>query len=81
MIKKSLLGIVLIILIGLVWMHDLVWYGYQQGKGQMQIVLGAVEVSEILKDPNAPDSLKEKLCSTGVVRESVKGGPMKVQRT
>lgn len=69
MIKKSLFGIGLIIVLALVWMHDLVWYGYQQGKGQLEIVLGAVEVSDIMQDASAPDSLKEKLQYVARVRE------------
>ena len=61
MIKKILLGFVLVLFITGVWMHDLVWYGYQQGKGQLKIVMEAREVDEIMKDPATPDSLKKKL--------------------
>ena len=36
-------------------------YGLQQGKGQLQLVMGAKSVEEVLSDSAFPDSLKQKL--------------------
>lgn len=69
MLKKILLGFLLILVIALAWMHDLVWYGIQQGKGQLKIVMEARDVEEILQDPSSPDSLKAKLRYVAEVRE------------
>lgn len=41
--------------------YKLTIYGLQQGKGQLQLVMGAKPVEEILNDKTFPDSLKQKL--------------------
>jgi predicted aminopeptidase len=41
--------------------NDLVLYGLAQGKGQLHVVLAARPVTDVLKDPTFPDSLKSKL--------------------
>ncbi len=43
------------------WNKDLVSYGWMQFKGQMQIVLQARPVENVLQDPLVPDSLKSRL--------------------
>ncbi len=44
----------------LVW-NQLVIYGISQGRGQLNIILNAQPVSEIMQDATFPDSLKQKL--------------------
>ena len=44
-------------------------YGVQQGWGQFNIIWNAVPISDILDDPNQPDSLKTKLEFTLKVRK------------
>ena len=41
--------------------YKLAIYGLQQGKGQLDLVLGAKPVEEVLSDVTFPDSLKQKL--------------------
>ncbi len=38
-----------------------IWYGIQQGKGQLRIVWNAEPLEHFLNDPNYPDSLKDKI--------------------
>jgi predicted aminopeptidase len=44
----------------LIW-HQLVIYGISQGKGQLNILVNAQSVEEVLKEETFPDSLKQKL--------------------
>lgn len=48
--------------------HELVIYGISQGKGQLNIILNAQPVDEIMKDETFPDSLKQKLALIGGIR-------------
>lgn len=41
--------------------YKLAIYGIQQGKGQLQLVLDAKPIEEVLNDTSFPDSLKQKL--------------------
>jgi predicted aminopeptidase len=41
--------------------HELVYYGYVQAKGQIQIIVNAEPVQKLMKDPDFPDSLKAKM--------------------
>ncbi|HEV7232298.1 MAG TPA: aminopeptidase [Bacteroidia bacterium] len=41
--------------------NQLVLYGLAQGKGQLNIVMNTRQVSDVMKDPAFPDSLKQKL--------------------
>lgn len=68
-IKRSLLGLlaVLVILVIIYW--DLVLYGLRQGRGQLNIVWNARPVEEVMKDPTFPDSLKNKLALIERVRK------------
>jgi predicted aminopeptidase len=57
-IVYSILGLVVIVVI---WQHQLIWYGIGQGYGQMKIIYNARPLQEYLTDPAFPDSLKQKL--------------------
>jgi predicted aminopeptidase len=50
----------LLMLCCLIW-NQLVIYGISQGKGQLNILINAQPVEDILKDPGFPDTLKQKL--------------------
>jgi predicted aminopeptidase len=67
--KKIALGIGLIILVLVIWNWSLLLYGIRQGIGQLNVVWNARPVSEILADPNAPDSIKQKLKLIEEVRQ------------
>jgi len=60
-VKRTLLGLLILLLLGAVIFWDLVSYGAQQGYGQLNIVWNAKPVEEFLSDPTFPDSLKAKL--------------------
>jgi predicted aminopeptidase len=59
--KILLYSILLIIFLFLVIKHELVYYGYVQAKGQLEIIINARPVPELMADPGFPDSLKAKL--------------------
>lgn len=46
-----------------------IWYGIQQGRGQLKIVWGAEKFDHYLKDENYPDSLKQKIQVVQEIRE------------
>ncbi len=69
MIRKILLFFLAIILLLLIWNWSLVWYGINQGMGQLKIVWGAKPITEVMKDPEFPDSLKQKLILIDEVRK------------
>jgi predicted aminopeptidase len=52
----------------LLW-HELIIYGISQGKGQVNLVLKAQPVEEVLADPTFPDSLKQKLKLVADIKE------------
>jgi predicted aminopeptidase len=68
-IKRVLLGILVVILLLVIFYWDLVSYGVRQGKGQLNIVWNAKPVEEFLRDPSFPDSLKAKLKLIENIRE------------
>lgn len=45
----------------LIYNHAIIYYGIVQAKGQLKIVFNTVPVSEILDNPHAPDTLKNKI--------------------
>ena len=56
-LRKKIFVFLATVLIGLVvWQHDLLAYGWMQGKGQLKIVWNAVPVEEVLADDKLPDS-------------------------
>ncbi len=61
MIKKIILGILLILAILIAWNWSLVNYGLRQGYGQVSLVWKARPIEEFLANPDFPDSLKAKL--------------------
>ena len=61
MLKKILLGIVLLLLILTVYYWSLISYGVAQGLGQLKIIREAKQVEEFIHNPSFPDSLKAKL--------------------
>ena len=68
-IKRTLLGILILIIILVIAYWPLVSYGLRQAQGQLHIVRNARPVEEFLKDASFPDSLKEKLRFVEQVRK------------
>jgi predicted aminopeptidase len=60
-IKRVLLGLLVIVTLLIILYWDLVSYGVRQGYGQLNIVWNAKPVEEFLNDPDFPDSLKARL--------------------
>jgi predicted aminopeptidase len=60
-IKRIAWGLFTVLIILVLFNFQLVVYGLQQGYGQVNIIWNAKPVSEYLKDPNFPDSLKTRL--------------------
>ena len=69
LIKRLLVGLVLMILASIVIFWDLVSYGARQGYGQFRIIWNARPVEEFLADPEFPDSLKARLDLIAEVRK------------
>lgn len=61
LIKRSLSGLVITLVVLIVIFWDLVSYGARQGYGQFRIIWNARPVEEFLSDPEFPDSLKARL--------------------
>lgn len=66
--KKLFAGIGLVVLVLVIWNWSLLVYGIRQGIGQLNVVWNARPVEEIMADPTAPDSLKQKLLLIDEVR-------------
>jgi predicted aminopeptidase len=69
MIRKALLVFLGILLILLAWNWSLVWYGVNQGIGQLKIVWNSKPIGKVMNDPAFPDSLKQKLLLIEEVRK------------
>jgi predicted aminopeptidase len=67
-IKRILLGLLLVLGVLVAIYRDLVVYGLRQARGQLHIVWNARPVEEFLFDPEFPDSLKSKLKLINEVR-------------
>ena len=67
--KKIALGSGVLLLLLLVWQHELVWYGISQAQGQLRIVWNARPIEEVMSDPTVADSLKQKIALVQRVRE------------
>jgi predicted aminopeptidase len=67
-IKRILLGLLLLTAVLVIIYRDLVVYGMRQAKGQLHIVWNARPVEEFIKDLNFPDSLKTKLHLINAIR-------------
>jgi len=61
MLKKSFKIILLLFALVCVVNCSSIWYGIQQGKGQLNIVWSAKPLDKFLDDKNYPDSLKYKI--------------------
>src|SRR6266850_1087512 len=61
MIRKIVLGILLVLAGLVIWHWSTVRYGIEQGVGQLNVIWNARPAEEILNDPSFPDSLKAKL--------------------
>lgn len=61
MVKKFFKILLVVIIMLCAWNCNSIWYGMQQGKGQLGIIYGAEPVSKFLENPKYPDSLKNKL--------------------
>lgn len=68
-IKRALLTILLIIIIITIVYWPLVQYGYQQAKGQLNIIWNAREVEKVMRDPKVADSVKNRIKLAQKVRD------------
>ena len=68
-IKRVFLALFFVIVLLVVWQWKLVTYGIEQARGQLHIVWNARPVGDFLKDPDFPDSLKQKLELITKIRE------------
>lgn len=68
-IKRTLLGLLAVLIILMIAYWELVVYGIRQGKGQLTIVWNARPVEEVMADPTFSDSLKTKLTLIAQVRK------------
>ena len=68
-IKRIFLVVISVVLILIIAYWDLVKYGIEQGRGQLNIVWNAEPVEEYLQSPSFPDTLKEKLLLINRVRQ------------
>ena len=59
--KKAGIALLFILIVLIAWYWSLILYGINQGIGQLNIVWNARPISEVLLDPEFPDSLKTKL--------------------
>jgi predicted aminopeptidase len=69
MIRNFFLGVLAVVVILVIWQWQLVSYAAEQGFGQAEIIWAAKPVEKILKDPDFPDSLKEKLRLIAEIRK------------
>ncbi|HEV7350534.1 aminopeptidase [Telluribacter sp.] len=61
MFKKIALFLVLLLVALGIYYRDLISYGWMQAKGQLSILANVQDVSEVLRDPTFPDSLKARI--------------------
>jgi len=59
--RRAVLMFCLLIISFLLANCKVAFYGIKQGIGQLKIVHNSILITEVLNDPNAPDSLKERL--------------------
>jgi len=69
MFKKILLALLLVLIVLGIYYRELVSYGYRQAKGQLHILFNTRPVSEVLRDPALPDSLKQRLRLIGEIKQ------------
>lgn len=61
MLKRVLIGLIIVLGVVVVYYWPLITYGVGQGLGQLRIIREARPVEEFLADPTFPDSLKSRL--------------------
>ncbi len=66
--KLIFLSVVLLTIFILIYNRSLVYYGFVQARGQLNIVFNTLPISEILDDPNTPDSITHKILLIQEVR-------------
>ena len=52
-----------------IWQYELVSYGYMQARGQLEVIMNAQPIDDLLEDPLFPDSLKTKLRLVSEIRQ------------
>ncbi len=67
--RKIFLVLLVILLVAGAYYWSLIVYGIGQGMGQLRIVRNARPVEEFIRDPNFPDSLKQKLYLIDEIRK------------
>ena len=71
-LKRVFLAFLFVLLALAIVYHKTLYYGIVQAKGQLDIIFNTVPVSEVLDDPQTPDSIKSKLHEIAEVREFAK---------
>ncbi len=61
MVKTILKTVFLVLLLLVIWQHQLILYGLSQARGQLKIVMNAEEIETVLNDPGVADSIKNML--------------------
>ena len=61
MLKKILLALLIFTAILGVYHRDLLSYGWMQASGQVKILMNVEDVTDVMKDPTFPDSLKARI--------------------
>ncbi len=61
LIKRTGVALLFILVMLAIGQHELVYYGYRQAKGQLQVLTNTRPLAEVMADPAFPDSLKQKL--------------------
>lgn len=59
--KKILYSFLLLLILITLWNYKLLAYGISQAYGQLSIIWNTRPVTEVLKDPAVPDSIKQKI--------------------
>lgn len=68
MFKKISLGLLFLLIALALWQHELVAYGWMQGKGQFNVLWNARPIAEVMADKTVPDSLKKRLELIGEIK-------------
>ncbi len=66
--KKIGYGILALLVLLAIWQYELIYYGFVQAKGQINIVWNTREVHEVLADPSVADTIKQKLILVQEIR-------------
>ncbi|WP_425390251.1 aminopeptidase [Ekhidna sp.] len=61
MLKKLSWAVLILLTILMIIYWDLITYGFQQAKGQLEITFNTIPVEEVLKDTTVADSIKQKI--------------------